>query len=84
MIDLRLGFKIYDNDCFLKFGLGPEQAADLLADLGATFVTMGLLYATSPPILRSALLVSTIFAHHATDRDVGTIRWKRPQVSATS
>jgi hypothetical protein len=38
MIDLRLGFKIYDNDWFLKFGLGPEQAADLLAYMGATFV----------------------------------------------
>jgi len=38
VIDLRLGFKIYDNDWFLKHGLAPEQAADLLADLGATFV----------------------------------------------
>jgi len=38
MIDLRLGFKIYDNDWFLKFGLGPEQAADLLAYMSATFV----------------------------------------------
>lgn len=38
MIDLRLGFKIYDNDWFLKYGLAPEQAAEMLADLGATFV----------------------------------------------
>jgi hypothetical protein len=38
MIDLRLGFKIYDNDWFLKHGLAPEQAADLLAEMGATFV----------------------------------------------
>ena len=38
MIDLRLGFKIYDNDWFLKHGLAPEQAADLLAEMGTTFV----------------------------------------------
>lgn len=38
MVDLRLGFKIYDNDWFLKYGMTPEQAADLLADIGATFV----------------------------------------------
>jgi hypothetical protein len=36
--DLRLGFKIYDNDWFLKYGMRPEQAADVLAELGATFV----------------------------------------------
>jgi len=38
MIDLRLGFKIYDNDWFLKYGLGPVEAADVLASMGATFV----------------------------------------------
>ena len=38
MIDLRLGFKIYDNDWFLKYGFAPEQAADVLAGMGATFV----------------------------------------------
>jgi hypothetical protein len=38
MIDLRLGFKIYDNDWFLKYGMSPEQAADVLAGMGATFV----------------------------------------------
>jgi hypothetical protein len=38
MIDLRLGFKIYDNDWFVKYGMAPEQAADVLAGMGATFV----------------------------------------------
>ncbi len=38
MIDLRLGFKIYDNDWFLKYGFSPEAAADILAGMGATFV----------------------------------------------
>ena len=38
MVDLRLGFKIYDNDWFLKHGMEPGQAADVLAGLGATFV----------------------------------------------
>jgi hypothetical protein len=38
MVDLRLGFKIYDNDWFLKHGMEPGQAADTLAGLGATFV----------------------------------------------
>ena len=38
MIDLRLGFKIYDNDWFLKHGMAPEQAAGVLANMGATFV----------------------------------------------
>jgi len=38
MIDLRLGFKIYDNDWFLKYGMTPEQTADELAGMGATFV----------------------------------------------
>src|SRR3569833_3857310 len=37
MVDLRLGFKIYDNDWFLKHGMEPGQAADVLAGLGATF-----------------------------------------------
>jgi hypothetical protein len=38
MVNLRLGFKIYENDWFLKFGLSPERAADVLAEMGATFV----------------------------------------------
>jgi len=38
MTNLRLGFKIYDNDWFLKYGLTPDQAADRLAGLGATYV----------------------------------------------
>ena len=38
MIDLRLGLKIYDNDWFLKYGMAPEQAADVVAGMGATFV----------------------------------------------
>lgn len=37
-MNLRLGFKIYDNDWFLKYGLVADSAADLLADMGATFV----------------------------------------------
>ncbi|WP_109486599.1 hypothetical protein [Occallatibacter savannae] len=37
MIDLRLGFKIYDNDWSRKYGMRPEQAADVLATMGATF-----------------------------------------------
>jgi hypothetical protein len=38
MTNLRLGFKIYDNDWFLKYALTPDQAADRLAGLGATYV----------------------------------------------
>jgi len=38
MLDLRLGVKIYDNDWFLKHRMVPEQAADVLAGMGATFV----------------------------------------------
>ena len=38
MLNLRLGFKIYDNDWFLRYRLSPEGAADLLARMGATFV----------------------------------------------
>lgn len=38
MVDLRLGFKIYDNDWFLRHRLSPEVAADTLAGIGATFV----------------------------------------------
>jgi hypothetical protein len=38
MLNLRLGFKIYDNDWFLRYRLTPEGAADLLARMGATFV----------------------------------------------
>lgn len=38
MTDLRLGMKIYDNSWFLRHGLEPEQAADLLADMSVSFV----------------------------------------------
>lgn len=38
MLNLRLGFKIYDNDWFLRFRLSPEEVADLLGRMGATFV----------------------------------------------
>ena len=38
MIDLRLGFKIYDSDWLLKYGMTPQQTADVLAEMGATFV----------------------------------------------
>jgi hypothetical protein len=33
-----LGMKIYDNDWYLRFGLGYDQAAALLAEWGVTFV----------------------------------------------
>ncbi|MFM9941794.1 MAG: hypothetical protein ACKVP7_20100 [Hyphomicrobiaceae bacterium] len=33
-----LGMKIYDNDWYLRFGLGYDEAAALLADWGVTFV----------------------------------------------
>ena len=38
MLDLRLGIKIYDNDWFLRHHHSPEAAADILAQMGATFV----------------------------------------------
>jgi hypothetical protein len=38
MVDLRLGIKIYDNDWFLRHHHSPEAAADILAQMGATFV----------------------------------------------
>ncbi|TPI65567.1 hypothetical protein FJ420_26535 [Mesorhizobium sp. B3-1-3] len=37
-MNLRFGVKIYDNDWFLRHGLSPVQAADLLADWGVTYV----------------------------------------------
>lgn len=33
-----LGMKIYDNDWYLRFGLGYDEAAGMLADWGVTFV----------------------------------------------
>jgi len=38
MHDLRVGMKIYDNVWFLRYGLDPEPAADVLASMGVTFV----------------------------------------------
>lgn len=38
MPNLRLGIKIYDNDWFLRHHLSTEAAADILAQMGATFV----------------------------------------------
>lgn len=38
MIDLRAGIKIYGSDWFLKYGLEPDAAADLLADWGLSYV----------------------------------------------
>jgi hypothetical protein len=38
MQDLRLGIKIYDNTWFLRHHHSPEAAADILAQMGATFV----------------------------------------------
>jgi hypothetical protein len=38
MLNLRLGFKIYDNDWFLRYGFSPEGVADLLVRMGVTFV----------------------------------------------
>jgi len=35
---LSVGIKIYDNNWFLKHELGPDQAADLLKKMGATWV----------------------------------------------
>ena len=38
MLNLRLGIKIYDNEWFLRYRLSPEEAADVLSEMGATFV----------------------------------------------
>src|SRR4051794_29632641 len=38
MLNLRLGIKIYDNDWFLRYHHSPQAAADILAQMGATFV----------------------------------------------
>lgn len=37
-INLRSGVKIYDNDWFIRHGLAPEEAADLLARWNVTYV----------------------------------------------
>lgn len=37
-LNLRYGVKIYDNDWFLRHRLSAEQAADLLASWGVTYV----------------------------------------------
>jgi hypothetical protein len=37
-LDLRYGVKIYDNDWFLKHKMSAEQAANLLAEWGVTYV----------------------------------------------
>lgn len=38
MLNLRLGMKIYDNEWFLRYRLSPDAVADILLDMGATFV----------------------------------------------
>jgi hypothetical protein len=38
MHDMRVGMKIYDNVWYLRFGLEPEEAADILKDMGVTYV----------------------------------------------
>ncbi|WP_119271125.1 hypothetical protein [Taklimakanibacter deserti] len=38
MLDPRVGMKIYDNVWYLRHRLEPEQAADLLAGMGVTYV----------------------------------------------
>lgn len=38
MHDMRVGMKIYDNVWYLRFGLEPEEAADILHDMGVTYV----------------------------------------------
>ena len=38
MLNLRLGVKIYDNEWFLRYHLSPEAVADILLEIGATFV----------------------------------------------
>lgn len=38
MHDMRVGMKIYDSHWYVRFGLEPEQAADILKDMGVTYV----------------------------------------------
>jgi hypothetical protein len=38
MHDMRVGMKIYDNVWYLRFGLEPEEAADILKGMGVTYV----------------------------------------------
>jgi hypothetical protein len=38
MLDPRVGMKIYDNVWYLRHRLEPEQAADILAGMGVTYV----------------------------------------------
>ncbi len=38
MADMRVGMKIYDNVWYLRFGLEPAEAADILKDMGVTYV----------------------------------------------
>ncbi len=38
MHDMRVGMKIYDSHWYLRFGLEPEQAADILKGMGVTYV----------------------------------------------
>lgn len=38
MLDPRVGMKIYDNVWYLRHRLEPEQAADILHDMGVTYV----------------------------------------------
>jgi hypothetical protein len=37
-LDLRYGVKIYDNDWFLRHSMSANEAADLMADWGVTYV----------------------------------------------
>lgn len=38
MHDMRVGMKIYDSHWYVRFGLEPEQAADILRSMGVTAV----------------------------------------------
>ena len=38
MLDMRVGMKIYDSHWYVRFGLEPEQAADILKAMGVTYV----------------------------------------------
>lgn len=38
MLNLRLGMKIYDNEWFLRYRLSVEAVADILSEMGVTFV----------------------------------------------
>lgn len=38
MLDPRVGMKIYDNVWYLRQGLEPDEAADILAGMGVTYV----------------------------------------------